>query len=124
MNYSVFLYEIHTIMLPTLEEGRAVQFPKANFTLHLLNKFTDLEVRAFAKEKLGLFSWKNILSCWFWLSVRCYLFQIVLHDPYDGCVDWWALGVMLFTMLTGMVCILCDFCSYEVICDVIAGAWG
>ena len=38
MNYSVFLYEIHTIMLPTLEEGGAVQFPKANFTLHLLNK--------------------------------------------------------------------------------------
>ena len=32
-----------------------------------------------------------------------------LLDPYDACLDWWALGVMVFTMLTGMVCILCDF---------------
>ena len=24
-------------------------------------------------------------------------------------MDWWALGVMVFTMLTGMVCILSDF---------------
>ena len=35
----------------------------------------------------------------------CYLLQIILQDPYDACVDWWALGVMVFTMLTGMVCI-------------------
>ena len=37
------------------------------------------------------------------------MLQIILLDPYDACVDWWALGVMVFTMLTGMVCILCDF---------------
>ena len=33
MNFGVFLYEIYSIMLCTLEEGRAVQFPKADFTL-------------------------------------------------------------------------------------------
>ena len=38
INYGVFLYEIYTLMLPTLEEGRAVQFPKVNFTLHPLMK--------------------------------------------------------------------------------------
>jgi len=36
LNYGVFLYEIYTIMLPTLEEGRVVQFPKADITLHPL----------------------------------------------------------------------------------------
>ena len=36
MNNGVFLYEIYTIMLPTLEEGRVVQFPKADITLHPL----------------------------------------------------------------------------------------
>ena len=34
INYGVFLYEIYAIILRTLEEGRAVQFPKADFTLH------------------------------------------------------------------------------------------
>ncbi|CAH3017356.1 unnamed protein product [Porites evermanni] len=29
--------------------------------------------------------------------------EIILQDPYDACVDWWALGVMVFTMLTGMM---------------------
>ncbi|CAH3174283.1 unnamed protein product [Porites lobata] len=29
--------------------------------------------------------------------------EIILLDPYDACVDWWALGVMVFTMLTGMM---------------------
>ncbi|CAH3184632.1 unnamed protein product [Porites lobata] len=29
--------------------------------------------------------------------------EIILQDPYDACVDWWALGVMVFTMLTGML---------------------
>ncbi|CAH3189236.1 unnamed protein product [Porites lobata] len=29
--------------------------------------------------------------------------KIILQDPYDACVDWWALGVMVFTMLTGMM---------------------
>ena len=38
MNYRVFMYEMYTIMLPTLEEGRPVQFPKVNFTLHPLMK--------------------------------------------------------------------------------------
>ena len=38
LNYGVFLYEIYAIMLPILEEGRVVQFPKDNFTLHPLIK--------------------------------------------------------------------------------------
>ena len=36
MNYRVFLDEIYTLMLPTVEEGRSVQFPKADFTLYPL----------------------------------------------------------------------------------------
>ena len=38
LNYGVFLYEIYAIMLPILEEGRVVKFPKDNSTLHPLIK--------------------------------------------------------------------------------------
>ena len=34
------------------------------------------------------------------------MLQIILLDPYDACLDWSALGVMVFTMLTGMVFVL------------------
>ena len=61
MNYGV-LYEIYTIMLFTPEEGRVVQFPNADFTLDpLIKKISNLMVRAFAKEKLGLVSWIIVL---------------------------------------------------------------
>ena len=29
--------------------------------------------------------------------------QIISYQPYDGAVDWWALGVLIYEMLVGRV---------------------
>ena len=31
-------------------------------------------------------------------------FQVIEHQPYDSCCDWWSLRVMLYYMLTSKVC--------------------
>ena len=38
-----------------------------------------------------------------YITSRCYIFQVLQNVAYNGSVDWWALGVLIYEMLVGRV---------------------
>ena len=57
------------------------------------------KIADFGLSNLGLFlHCKTITQCG---SLFCMAPEIVKNLPYGQCVDWWAVGVMIFQMMTG-----------------------
>ena len=64
-------------------------------------------VRVWVRVRACLCACARVCMCLFMYMYVCMLvlaLQIVAYQPYNGSVDWWALGVLVFEMVSGQVC--------------------